>query len=508
MNVLLITADQWRGDCMSAVDHPCVETPNIDALIEDGVLFRNHYSVSAPCAPARASLLTGMYQQNHRVVRNGTPLDERHTNLAQELRKQGYKPTLFGYTDTSLDPRYHPEHDVIEHGYENVMAGFDEGLLLVDGQPTPWLTYLQDQGYDIKTAEQAYEPVANYPQSTDKGYCFAPPVYSDEHSQTAFLTRKVIEHIDQCEPGWCIHLSYLRPHPPFIATEPWNLKYRPEDTPKPIRSADVTDCKALHPWLNTALGPQGDWFAPWIQQAIGSEAYDKEVAQIRASYYGLVSKVDHYLGKLFTYLKTTGQYDDTLIVLTSDHGELLGDQWLFGKRGFFDTAYHIPLIIRDPRQAHDQRGRIESHFTESVDVMPTILDALAADIPRQCDGQSLMGYVNGTDSHALREMLHWEYDFRDVENPVIEQQLGIEMDQCQMNVIRDDRYKYVHFTNLPPLFFDLKNDPAELNNLADDPNYAKEVLRLSQAMLSWRMNNDERTLTHINVSRDGIHYRQ
>ena len=229
--------------------------------------------------------------------------------------------------------------------------------------------------------------------------------------------------------------------------------------------------------------------------------------QIQATYYGLVSKVDHYIGKLIDHLKNTNQYNNTLIVLTSDHGELLGDRWLFGKGGFFDSAYHIPLIFRDPSQPESARGRIHSPFTESVDVMPTILDALELPIPRQCDGHSLMPHIRGEGAGDVREEVHWEYDFRDVENAIPENILGITMDECQMNVIRDQRYKYVHFAGLPALFFDLKNDPGEMNNLIDDPAYASEVLRLMQRMISWRMRNDERTLTNINVSREKIFQR-
>ncbi|NEO17624.1 sulfatase-like hydrolase/transferase, partial [Moorena sp. SIO3E8] len=105
MNVLLITADQWRGDCLGAAGHPLVKTPAIDALAADGVLFRRHYCQATPCSPARASLLTGLYQMNHRVCRNGTPLDARHDNIARAMRRLGYAPALFGYTDTSVDPR-------------------------------------------------------------------------------------------------------------------------------------------------------------------------------------------------------------------------------------------------------------------------------------------------------------------------------------------------------------------------------------------------------------------
>ncbi len=505
-NILLITSDQWRGDCLSALDHPCIQTPHYDALIKDGILFRNHYSVCAPCAPARASLLTGLYQQNHRVVRNGTPLDHRHTNLAQQLRAAGYQPTLFGYTDTSLDPRVHSETTVTRHGYENILPGFDEGLLLVEGDPQPWLQHLRDQGYDFANADQAFAAVENYPGSAARGKSFAPPRFRDEHSQTAFLTHKTIEYIDTAAPGWCVHLSYLRPHPPFIATEPWNTRYHPDQVPLPVRAPQVEQ-EAEHPWLKAALSDQGDWFAAWIRDAIGSEHYEREMRQLRATYYGLISKVDHAIGQLIEYLKATHQYNNTLIVLTADHGELLGDHWLFGKRGYFDSSYHIPLIIRDPQQTDNLRGRIEPAFTESVDVMPTILDTLGLPIPRQCDGRSLLPFLANAPPKDWRKELHWEYDFRDVSNDALEKTLGIEMDECQLNVIRDQHYKYVHFTHLPPLMFDLEKDPQELNNLIDHPDYASIALSLSQKMLSWRMRNDERTLTHIDVSRQGIYRR-
>ena len=103
--VLFISADQWRAECLSAVGHPVVKTPHLDALASDGTLFRQHRTVCAPCGPARTSLHTGLYLTNHRSGRNGTPLDDRFTNVALEARKAGFDPTLFGYTDTSIDPR-------------------------------------------------------------------------------------------------------------------------------------------------------------------------------------------------------------------------------------------------------------------------------------------------------------------------------------------------------------------------------------------------------------------
>lgn len=122
-NVLLIVVDQWRGDTLANLGHPCIRTPNLDALCRDGVTFRNHYAQCAPCGPARASLLTGLYQMNHRVVQNGIPLDARHVTLPQEVRRAGYDPALVGYTTTTPDPRTtHPGDPRFRH-LGDTMAG-------------------------------------------------------------------------------------------------------------------------------------------------------------------------------------------------------------------------------------------------------------------------------------------------------------------------------------------------------------------------------------------------
>lgn len=505
-NVLFITADQWRGECLSALDHPCVKTPNIDALIDDSILFRNHYSVCAPCGPARASLLAGMYVQNHRSIRNGTPLDSRHTNVALEARKAGYDPVLFGFTDTSLDPRDTPEEVIRAYGYEGPLPGFKSELLLMESDPVPWVEYLKSKGYDVpENPEDLYAPVDGYPNAEGKGRSYPPPFYSAEHSMTAFLTEKVIEYIGDRNDGWFAHVSYLRPHPPFIAPEPYNTMYDASEVPPPDRADTVAEQAEDHPWLTCALDAMGDWYDPWMQEALDSDTYDRDIRQVRATYYGLITKIDHYVGKLIDHLKSTGAYDNTLIILTSDHGELLGDRYLFGKRGYFDVGYYIPLIIRDPSaDADGTRGRIIDQFTESVDVMPSILEWLGQDIPRQCDGRSLMGFWTDNVPRNWRQEVHWEYDFRDVEDRRIEDSLDIGMDECTLNVIRDNDFKYVHFTALKPLLFDVRNDPHERYNLADDPAYAGQVLKYSQKLLSWRMRHDERVLSGIKVTRRGV----
>jgi arylsulfatase A-like enzyme len=157
-----------------------------------------------------------------------------------------------------------------------------------------------------------------------------------------------------------------------------------------------------------------------------------------------------------------------------------------------------------PRRA----GVIETAFTESVDVMPTILEHLGGEIPRACDGRSLLPLLAGPAPSDWRDLLHYEYDFRDIFYSKPESALGLSMDESSLCVVQDARYKYVHFAALPPLFFDLAADPHQFRNLAEDPAYASLVKDYAQKALSWRLAHAERTLTHFRATPQGLEERQ
>ena len=508
-NILFITADQWRGDSLGCVGHSVVLTPNIDQLAREGVIFRKHYTQTVPCGPARASLLTGLYAMNHRSVNNGTPLNGRFTNIALEARKSGYDPTLFGYTDTSADPRDFHQKDPLLTTYEGLIPGMSSGVTLTDNQ-RPWIAELIAKGYD-QTLNQhtVYDPIPNYPGAEKRGATFPPPVYSNKDSGAAFLTDELLKWLSvRVAENWFAHLSFLRPHPPWIAPEPYNTMYDPSDVSKPMRRESLEQEGKQHPLLKMlhAKIPRSKFFSD-NYQGLAAETSEKDILQARATYYGLMSEIDHHLGRVISYLKQSGQYESTLIVFTSDHGEQLGDHYLFGKVGYFDASYSIPLIIRNPENAVLSSGKsfgsansIEV-FTEGIDVMPTILDWLGAEIPEEIDGRSLLPFLNGNVPENWRTEAHWEYDFREIGSfqPMIEQQFGLSPDQCSLTVIRDDRYKYVHMTALPPLLFDLQDDPEEFVNRADDPDCRNIVLEYAQKMLSWSMLHRDRTLVNINM---------
>jgi arylsulfatase A-like enzyme len=233
-----------------------------------------------------------------------------------------------------------------------------------------------------------------------------------------------------------------------------------------------------------------------------------ELRQMRATYYGMMSQVDDQIGRLIDHLRRSGQYDSTLIILTCDHGEMGGDHYTWGKETYFEQSFHIPLLIRDPRRGADRsRGRTVEEFTEAVDIMPTILDWLGAETPAQCDGRSLVPFLDGATPPEWRTEAHYELDFRYSPNSPDfdpETAIGLEPDDCYFSIIRDERYKYVHFVSLPPLLFDLRQDPFEMRDLSGDPSHRDIMLGLLRRMTSWRMRHADRTLANLHLTRNGV----
>src|SRR5882724_8545186 len=252
--VLFISADQWRGECLSALDHACVRTPNLDALAADSVLFRNHYCQASPCGPARTSMLTGMYMMNHRSLRNGTPLDSRFKNLALEVRKAGYDPTLFGYTDTSPDPRRYAPDDPVLKTYEGVLPGMTVGLQLPEHMAA-WIADLRAKGYDLPRGRRdVYRPVAGYPGAEGRGHSFPPPVFGADDSETTFMANAILSYLSvRRDENWFVHGVFLRPHPPVIAPEPYNAMYDPAEIPMPRRQPTPDREAEQHPFLKAKI---------------------------------------------------------------------------------------------------------------------------------------------------------------------------------------------------------------------------------------------------------------
>lgn len=499
-NLLLITCDQWRGDSLSAAGHPVVKTPNVDALAAEGVLFSRHYAGAAPCSPARACIYTGLYQMTNRVCRNGTPLDERHGNLALYARRLGYDPTLFGYTDTAPDPRRLAPGDPLLTSYEGVLPGFTARQLLPEHQKQ-WLSWLAARGRDVSMGSPEIHRAAG---TSAKRIGNGPPAYSREETPTAFVAGEFIRWLGEQDGPWFAHVSFISPHPPFVAPEPYNRMYSPDDGPDFARASSRKAEQAIHPLV--ALQHDHEKMGKFVIGAKGKVAGWDEASfrQIRATYWGMISEVDAQLGRMFGSVRDAGAWDDTVVILTSDHAELMGDHLMLGKGGFFDGSYHLPLIVRDPRRKTAAGTKVDV-FTEAVDITPTALDLIGAAVPAHLDGRPLTPFLDGRTPPAWRDAAHWEFDFRSIAKRKAETHFGIASRQCNLAVIRTDRLKYVHFGGgLPPVLFDLANDPAETRNVADDPSYRAARLEMAERLLEWRAEHLDQSLALSELTENGV----
>jgi arylsulfatase A-like enzyme len=502
-NVLFITLDQWRGDCLSALGHSLVETPTLDALAGRGVLFANHWANAAPCGPSRACLYTGTYQHRNRSVLNGTPLDARFTNVALAARDLGYEPVLFGYTDTSADPRTVPPDDPRLFTYEGVLPGFT--ALVEDpwerGSPA-WGRWLAAQGVDVPSnPHQLYEPIEGFPGAEAHGSTWAPARFPAELSQTVFIREEVKEWLARHgDEPFFVHASFIRPHPPRRNPVGYHDIYSAEAVGPFAGGATPEQEAAIHPLPAVALEVPG----------VGAPRDERERRQVRATYYGAQHEVDDGLAPLLDYLVQSGLAASTLVIVTSDHGEMGGDHWLLEKLGYWDESYHVPLIVVDPRPEADAgRGRVVRAVTESVDVFPTICEFMEADVPLQVDGWSLSPFLRGEAvPEHWRNTAHFEWSFSDPVNQLAEKAFGIPMSHCALAVSRGPDYKFVQFAAspdlLPPLLFDLRTDPAQVHDLLGADGEGERGARgdrqeaawkASQELLQWHMRSAERTLS-------------
>jgi arylsulfatase A-like enzyme len=497
MNILLITADQWRGDCTGYAGHPLVRTPNLDAFAAEGTAFLNHYAQAAPCSPARAGLYTGLYQMNHRVCRNGSPLADRFDNIARAARRAGYDPTLFGYTDVSPDPTGRDPRDPALTTYEGDLPGFTTRVWLPEHERA-WLSWLRTQGLELGGKPEADFPVGAEPGSVTS----APPAYSTEQTQTAFIAGEFARWLTEQEAGrpWFAHVSLIRPHPPFVVPAPYNTMYSPGDVGPFARAASRQAEAASHPLVDFALRTTPrDSFVP-AARGLVADWSEAEFRQIKATYFGMITEVDAQLGRIFATLKARGEWDDTLVVFTSDHAEMMGDHFTLGKGGYFDQSQHIPLIVRLPGS---RPARVEA-FTESIDIFPTLLELIGVEPTHHPDGRSLLPILRGDMPPDWRDAVHWEFDFRDVVDGETEAWFGARSTELNLAVVRTKRWKYVHFPTLPPLLFDLTNDPTEVHDLSTDKAHANVRLELAERLLSWRSQHLDQTLALKMLTDKGV----
>ncbi|MFM2072216.1 MAG: hypothetical protein RLZZ623_2479, partial [Actinomycetota bacterium] len=285
---------------------------------------------------------------------------------------------------------------------------------------------------------------------------------------------------------WFAHLSYLRPHPPYSAAGEFATMYDPADVAMPIAPA-----ANRHPLHDAVLQNPGS-AAPTDERAMRA---------LRAQYYGMVSEVDAQLGRVWATLRELDMWDDTLVIVTADHGEQLGDHGLIQKLGYFEESHHILGLIRDP--AHPEaHGTVVDAFTENVDIFPTICEAIGVPVPAQCDGMPLTPFLLGQAPPWWRTAAHWEFDWRDlfIDGSAHDWPWDRRLERQHLTVIRDERGAYVQFADGSWRCFDLEADPTWRTEITDPAI----VLGYAQQMLLWRSHHTDRTHTDMLVKDGGI----
>jgi len=489
-NLLFVMTDQQRSDALSIAGNTVLETPNLDRLAKQGAYFKNAYTPCAVCAPARSSVLTG-----HTVEKTGM----KRNDLAYYVEEEGLM-TMPTFDEILAGDGYHCEyygkwHSQSSHTdmYKNPLKAAENGKSIFGhgGQKYVWLDYLQDkEPVRALRAGELYDKMSIRPYRTDpldkhhgmtdaelkaKGSKFPQcDMHGElkmpkEHTLTAFQAKQTIEAIERLkDKPFSITCSFHFPHAPMLPTEPYYSMYPAKDMIPPV---SISDDMANSPY-RTANGRLGN----------PEYADPQKIKYMISNYYGLVKEIDDWVGAILDTVDKCGLTEKTLVIFTSDHGEMLGAHGLREKNVFYEESAHIPLLIRLP-------GKIKSNTTvngyvSSVDLFPTILDYMEVG-KRKSDGKSLRGLIEGTDKeHGKYVVTEWDY----------------RGDVSPNYMIVKDGWKlmipYSVTSTVLNAMYDLDTDPHEMNNLlGKNPNrhrFAKKTEELRACLLEWLEKNASR----------------
>ncbi len=476
-NILFIMADQLRWDYLGCYGHPHLDTPNIDRLAAKGVRFDRAYVQSPVCGPSRASCYTGRTVFSHGATWNRVPLPIGELTIGDYLRPLGVRTAVVGKTHMV------PDRDGMarlglnastEIGIQVSQPGFDpyerdDGL-----HPTPMLRgkggklryndWLREMGYE---GENPWNDYANSAEGEDgellSGWHLKnsnlPARVREEHSETAYMTMRAKEFITEMgDAPWLCHLSFIKPHWPYMAPAPYHDMYGPETFLPVVR--DESERSDPNPVFEAFMGMQV------------SETFSMQGARetVLPAYMGLIKQIDDHLGRLFDWLEETGKDKDTMIVFTSDHGDYMGDHWMGEKELFHECSVRVPLIICDPRaQADATRGTSSDALVEAIDLVPTFLDATGAPTAdHRLEGRSLMPILQGETPDDWRDAVLSEIDYAFYS---ARETLEVGPSDARGYMLRTDRWKYIHFKGFPPQLFDLETDPDEFTDLGRSPDH-------------------------------------
>ena len=456
-NILWYCTDQQRFDTISALGNPYIHTPTLDRLVHEGVAFTHVYCQHPMCQPSRASFMTSLYPSTVRVRYNGVdrlPPEGEELLVTHLLAEHGYHCGLVGKLHLQAckqrrEPRANDGFTHFEWSHGPTDASYDD--------------------YAQWSRQQGVQPENTWSREGRPGNQPIPPTQERDNGpsglhHTTWLSERAISFLDSAREPWLLCVNSFDPHTPFDPPWEYYRRYRIEDMPLPHISEEglkhLEDISKLN---------------------------ETELRQLAACYYAMIEQIDYEFGRILTFLSENGQLENTIVIFTSDHGEMLGDQGLIRKNWRYEGGMRVPLIWRAPERF--QTGIVSQGLVELMDIAPTVLELAGIPVPKLMQGRSLLPILTGQvtpDRH--RDFARAEFFAPGPDDTSRSGQIGL--------MYRDRRWKLLTThpmdTNTGDCaLFDMENDPWEFNNLWNDPAYSDIVHDLTvRSLESYILAND------------------
>jgi len=441
-NILIIYPDQHRIDCLGAYGNHQIKTPNLDRLAVDGVRFENSFCSFTMCTPSRYSLISGLYVHEHGAWNNLSTLPPDVETFPAVLKKSGYRTKIVGkmhYTPTYLD------------------VGFEEMVLAEQGSgrwDDDYHRELRRLGLvdrnELEDQEEEYRRHAR--PEYRKNFGALPSNLPEKHHSTTWIGDRAVETVEQWgDSGNLLLAGFIKPHHPFDPPKPWSNMYDPEKI------------SLLPGWTEKCLPHDLQYYQKGYHGFFPhKDLTEHSMRQITASYYAAISQIDYHVGRIIDVLKRKGIYDNTMIIFTSDHGEYMGYHHMLTKGNYmYEPVVKVPLIIKYPDGK--RQGAVSRALVSTVDIAPTVLRQAG------CEPACRMKGLDLARDSERREM-------------VFASAGSAEKDK---HMVRSETRKLIlGGENKQSLFFNLEEDPFELNNLYDKVP-EKEIQKYMTAITEW-----------------------
>ena len=475
-NILFIFADQMRADCMGCAGNPVIRTPNLDRIAAAGMHFSNAYTPCPVCVPARATVTTGNYPHKCTGMKsNSGRILEDQLKIAELFSGNGYISYATGKLHYS--PYSAPGQPRLLHGFDYVSLA-ESGRILSAFDPTGTKRGLEDYHDYLKDVGWGGFDRAHGIGNNDIHPAASP--LPQEHCVDSWVCDRTIDYLDghlknNKEKPFFMFMSFPKPHAPYDPPVPYNTMYNPLNIPKPLKQKD-----------SLPRSPEK------IRESVthGWGLFSPEMHLVtKAHYYGLISFQDRQIGRILDYLEHNNLDKNTIVVYSADHGDMIGDFGFFAKSCFYNGSVQVPFLMKYPGEIPS--GGKSDELVGLQDILPTLASLAGIQLDRKVDGIDLSQLIKGR-ANRIRDCYVSYY----------------ENSPYQSYMIADRKCKYIYSElNGTREFYDLQNDPDELDNRINNPDYAQSVAEMERKLISWAIENQEHQILdgdRLKISRQSI----